>query len=60
VKVSMRADEQVLVLRIDRSEVPHEVPDIRTYAELVNFADVDRDAHTLGQFRAGLSIILEC
>src|SRR6185369_1284982 len=47
VKVSMRPDEQVLVLRIDRGEIPHQIPDVCTYTELVNFADVDRDAHTL-------------
>ena len=60
VKVSMRSDQQVFVLTIDRREIAHEIPDVRPYAELVNFSNVDCDTHTLGQFRAGLSIILVC
>ena len=46
VKISLRSDEKILVSLIDGSEVPHEIPDVRTHSELINLADIDRDAHT--------------
>ena len=45
VKVAMRADQEIFVLMIDRCEIPHQVPYVRTYAEFIDLSDVDGDAH---------------
>ena len=45
VEVAVGADQQVLILRIDYRQIPHKIPDIGSNAELVNFSDIDRDAH---------------
>src|SRR5262245_36490846 len=45
VKVSMRADKEILVLRIDRRKIAHEIPDVRPDAEFIDFPDIDRDTH---------------
>jgi hypothetical protein len=49
VKVSMRANQQILVSQIDRRKIPDEVPDIGSNTEFVDFADVDRDSHGIGK-----------
>src|SRR5262245_12603694 len=45
VKVSMRADKEILVLRIDRRKIAHEIPDVGPDTEFIDFPDIDRDTH---------------
>src|SRR5436190_23523835 len=42
---AFRSDQQVFVYRVDRSEIPHEVPDICADAELIDLPNIDCDAH---------------
>ena len=44
-KVSLGADQQVLILHIDSRKIPHEIPNIGANAEFVDFTDIDRNAH---------------
>jgi hypothetical protein len=41
----MRTDQQILIPAVDRRKIPNEIPDVRTYTELVDFSDVDCDPH---------------
>ena len=56
-KVPMRTDQQVFIPAINCRKIPNEVPDVRTYTELIDFPDVDCDPHGIdGNF----SIIAVC
>ena len=57
VKIPVRADQQVLVLAVDRGEIAHQIPDIGSHSKLIDFPDVNGDAHGIdGNF----SIIAVC
>ena len=45
-KVTVRTDQEILIAGIDLGEVAYEVPDVRTHAELIDFSNIDRNAHT--------------
>src|SRR2546425_9073253 len=45
VKVSVGADQQILILYIDLRQVPYEIPNIRSNTEFVDLADIDCNTH---------------
>jgi hypothetical protein len=53
----MRADQQVLVLGIDRGEIADQIPDVGPHSKLVDFPDVNGDAHGID---SNFSIIAVC
>ena len=56
-KIPMRPDQQVLVLAVDPSEIAYQIPDVGPHSELVDFPDVNGDAHGID---SNFSIIAVC
>ena len=44
-EVPLGADQQILVVAVNRREIAHEIPNVRPNPEFIDFANVDRDAH---------------
>jgi hypothetical protein len=44
-EVAMRTNQQVFIPVVDCRKIPNEIPDVRTYTELVDFPDIDCDPH---------------
>jgi tetratricopeptide (TPR) repeat protein/TolB-like protein len=64
VKVARGAHQQVVIPGIDRRDVPNQIPDVRADTELVDFADINRDAHGDSHYNHGvlrrISIYVAC
>ena len=45
VKIPLGSDQQVIVALVQFRDIPHEVPDVGAYTELVDFADIYRNTH---------------
>jgi hypothetical protein len=49
-KIAVRTDQQILVLKINCGDVAHQIPDVSAYSEFVDLSNVDRDAHSQFQY----------
>lgn len=57
VKIAVRTDQQILISTVNGRQIPDKIPDVRTYTKLVDFPDVDCDAHGIDD---NFSIIAVC